>query len=153
MPPAGPKSPVSSAAAGASPRRPPRRPLAPPLTALRGVSASRLDPRRLRRHRRRRRPGRHQRGAGLAQKGAKVLLLERGEYPGAKNMFGGMMAYCPAPEQLVPGFWERAPWERAVTKRVLSVVGEGFFHLSGLPGRLRFRPTRRWAPARPPTGP
>lgn len=61
---------------------------------------------------------------GLARKGAKVLLLERGEYPGAKNMFGGMMAYCPAAEQLVPDFWERAPWERAVTKRVLSVVGE-----------------------------
>ena len=61
---------------------------------------------------------------GLAQKGAKVLLLERGEYPGAKNMFGGMMSYCPAPEQLVPGFWERAPWERAVTKRVLSIAGE-----------------------------
>ena len=28
---------------------------------------------------------------GLARKGARVLLLERGEYPGAKNMFGGMM--------------------------------------------------------------
>ncbi len=35
------------------------------------------------------------------------------------------MAYCPAPEQLVPGFWKRAPWERAVTKRVLSVTSEG----------------------------
>ncbi len=58
----------------------------------------------------------------LARKGMKVLLLERGEYPGAKNMFGGMMAYCPAPEELIPGFWERAPWERAVTKRTLSVV-------------------------------
>jgi electron transfer flavoprotein-quinone oxidoreductase len=62
---------------------------------------------------------------GLVQRGAKVLMLERGEYPGAKNMFGGMMAYCPAPEQLLPGFWERAPWERAVTKRVLSIVGGG----------------------------
>ncbi len=59
----------------------------------------------------------------LARAGAKVLLLERGEYPGAKNMFGGMTAYCPAPEELVPRFWERAPWERAVTKRVLTVVG------------------------------
>jgi electron transfer flavoprotein-quinone oxidoreductase len=62
---------------------------------------------------------------GLARSGAKVLLLERGEYPGAKNMFGGMMAYCPAPEELVPDFWKRAPWERAVTKRVLSVTSEG----------------------------
>jgi electron transfer flavoprotein-quinone oxidoreductase len=62
---------------------------------------------------------------GLAQAGAKVLLLERGEYPGSKNMFGGMMAYCPAPEQLIPDFWKRAPWERAVTKRTLSVTSEG----------------------------
>src|SRR5665647_569862 len=36
-----------------------------------------------------------------------------------------MMAYCPAPEQLMPGFWKRAPWERAVTKRVLSITSEG----------------------------
>jgi electron transfer flavoprotein-quinone oxidoreductase len=62
---------------------------------------------------------------GLAQAGAKVLLLERGEYPGAKNMFGGMMAYCPAPEQLIPEFWKRAPWERAVTKRTLSIASAG----------------------------
>lgn len=62
---------------------------------------------------------------GLAQRGAKVLLLERGEYPGAKNMFGGMIVYCPAAEQLVPGFWERAPWERAVTKRVLTMTSGG----------------------------
>jgi electron transfer flavoprotein-quinone oxidoreductase len=62
---------------------------------------------------------------GLARKGARVALLERGEYPGAKNMFGGMMAYSPVPEFLVPGFWERAPWERAVTKRTLSVISPG----------------------------
>ncbi len=60
----------------------------------------------------------------LAQKGRRVALLERGESPGSKNMFGGMMAYCPTPERLLPDFWEQAPWERAVTKRVLTVVGE-----------------------------
>ncbi len=62
---------------------------------------------------------------GLARKGARVALLERGEYPGAKNMFGGMMAYSPVPEFLVPGFWDKAPWERAVTKRTLSVMTGG----------------------------
>jgi electron transfer flavoprotein-quinone oxidoreductase len=62
---------------------------------------------------------------GLARRGANVLLLERGEYPGAKNMFGGMMTYCPAAEELVPGFWQKAPWERAVTKRTLTVAGDG----------------------------
>ena len=61
----------------------------------------------------------------LARKGARVALLERGEYPGAKNMFGGMMAYSAVPESLAPGFWERAPWERAVTKRTLSVISPG----------------------------
>ena len=35
------------------------------------------------------------------------------------------MAYCHAPEQLVPDFWKRAPWERAVTKRILSITSEG----------------------------
>ena len=61
----------------------------------------------------------------MAQKGMRVLLLERGESAGAKNMFGGMLAYTPVPEKLLPGFWERAPWERHVVKRVLTVVGEG----------------------------
>lgn len=61
----------------------------------------------------------------MAQKGLRVLLLERGESPGAKNMFGGMLAYTSIPERLLPGFWERAPWERHVVKRVLTVVGEG----------------------------
>jgi len=42
--------------------------------------------------------------------------------PFVSALFGGMMAYCPAPEQLLPGFWKRAPWERAVTKRVLTVT-------------------------------
>jgi electron transfer flavoprotein-quinone oxidoreductase len=62
---------------------------------------------------------------GLAQRGAQVLLLERGEYPGSKNMFGGMMTWCPAAEELVPGFWQNAPWERAVTRRTLSVTASG----------------------------
>jgi electron transfer flavoprotein-quinone oxidoreductase len=52
-------------------------------------------------------------------------MVERGEFPGQKNMFGGMMAYCPAPEQLIPDFWKRAPWERAVTKRMLSIANAG----------------------------
>ena len=60
----------------------------------------------------------------LVRRGAQVALVERGETPGAKNMFGGMMMACPAPEELLPGFWHRAPWERQVVKRVLTVVGD-----------------------------
>jgi electron transfer flavoprotein-quinone oxidoreductase len=60
----------------------------------------------------------------MARAGARVLLLERGEWPGAKNMFGGMLVACATPERLLPGFWDEAPWERFVAKRVLTVVGE-----------------------------
>jgi electron transfer flavoprotein-quinone oxidoreductase len=58
----------------------------------------------------------------MAQSGLQVLLLERGETPGAKNMFGGMLPCCPALEQLIPGFWDQAPWERHVVKRTLTLA-------------------------------
>ena len=60
----------------------------------------------------------------MAQAGARVLLLERGEWPGAKNMFGGMLVACETPERLLPGFWDHAPLERCVTRRVLTIVGQ-----------------------------
>lgn len=58
----------------------------------------------------------------LAQKGIKVLLVERGDVPGSKNMFGGMLPYCPVVEELLPRFWDEAPWERKVVKRNLTIV-------------------------------
>ena len=61
----------------------------------------------------------------LANRGARVLLLERGEVPGEKNMFGGLLPYNPVFEELIPDFYAVAPWERNVVKRVLTVVGEG----------------------------
>ena len=61
---------------------------------------------------------------GAARKGLQVVLLERGETAGSKNMFGGMIPNCPAAEELLPGFWERAPWERHVVKRTLTILSE-----------------------------
>lgn len=61
----------------------------------------------------------------MAREGLKVLLIERAEVPGQKNMFGGMMPYCPALEQVVPNFYEVAPIERYVTRRGLHVLSEG----------------------------
>lgn len=60
----------------------------------------------------------------MAQKGLRVLLVERGDAPGAKNMFGGMLPNCPVVEELLPGFWEQAPWERHVVKRTLTILSE-----------------------------
>jgi electron transfer flavoprotein-quinone oxidoreductase len=60
----------------------------------------------------------------MAQKGLKVLLLERGSVPGEKNMFGGMLPHCPIVEELLPHFRQEAPWERHVVKRTLCLLTE-----------------------------
>lgn len=57
----------------------------------------------------------------LAKAGADVAILERGETPGSKNMFGGAF-YGRVLHQLIPNFWEEAPIERIVTKRVLTLM-------------------------------
>jgi len=57
----------------------------------------------------------------LAREGAAVLLLERGESPGCKNMFGGRM-YSYALNRIFPNFWEEAPVERAVGREVLAFL-------------------------------
>ena len=51
----------------------------------------------------------------LARAGLKVAIFERGEQPGAKNMFGGVLYYTDVLRQLLPDFWEQAPIERYVT--------------------------------------
>jgi electron transfer flavoprotein-quinone oxidoreductase len=51
-----------------------------------------------------------------AQKGLNVLLIERGEYPGSKNVMGGVL-YRKQMEQLIPEFWKEAPLERPVIEQ------------------------------------
>ena len=49
----------------------------------------------------------------MAKAGLNVLVLEKGEKPGAKNMFGGVI-FRHHTEQLAPEFWKTAPIERHV---------------------------------------
>ena len=53
----------------------------------------------------------------MAQAGLEVMLVERGEYSGAKNM-GGLF-YGTVLHRLMPGFSEKAPIERSVSRREL----------------------------------
>lgn len=71
-------------------------------------------------------------GAGLAgcaaaykmvQEGLEVLLIERGNYAGAKNMTGGRI-YTHSLEKLIPDFREIAPLERKVTKEKISIISD-----------------------------
>jgi electron transfer flavoprotein-quinone oxidoreductase len=52
----------------------------------------------------------------LAERGLKVLQLERGEYPGSKNVQGAIL-YADMLEKLVPDFREDAPLERHLVEQ------------------------------------
>jgi electron transfer flavoprotein-quinone oxidoreductase len=58
----------------------------------------------------------------LARAGSSVCLVERGKYPGAKNMFGGLLHNTPVLNEMLPDFAERAPLERHVYKKVLAFM-------------------------------
>lgn len=49
----------------------------------------------------------------LAQNNLSVALLERGKFPGCKNVFGGTIYSQPTAE-IIPAFWQTAPLERPV---------------------------------------
>lgn len=51
----------------------------------------------------------------MAKAGLNVLVLEKGEKPGAKNMFGGVI-FRHHTEQIAPEFWKTAPIERHVVE-------------------------------------
>ncbi len=57
-----------------------------------------------------------------ARAGLSVALIERGEYPGAKNVSGGALYNTKFLDELIPRFWEEAPVERYLTRRVISVM-------------------------------
>ncbi|MGH7749767.1 MAG: FAD-dependent oxidoreductase, partial [Candidatus Dormibacteria bacterium] len=60
----------------------------------------------------------------LARAGREVLLLERGEFPGSKNVSGAAVYSPDVLEALIPRFWESAPIERTLTRRVICVASE-----------------------------
>jgi electron transfer flavoprotein-quinone oxidoreductase len=57
----------------------------------------------------------------MAKAGVKVLVFERGKYPGAKNMWGGAF-FGPLMHELFPNFWKEAPVERFINRHVVSLL-------------------------------
>ena len=57
----------------------------------------------------------------LAQEGVEVLLIEKGDYPGAKNVSGGRLYINPVRE-LFPELWKKAPWERFIAREGVSIM-------------------------------
>jgi electron transfer flavoprotein-quinone oxidoreductase len=57
----------------------------------------------------------------LAEAGAEVLVVERGDYPGSKNVTGGRLYLGPVRPYL-PDLWDKAPLERRVVKERLAMM-------------------------------
>jgi electron transfer flavoprotein-quinone oxidoreductase len=57
----------------------------------------------------------------LARAGKTVVLVERGPFPGSKNMYGGVV-YPRILDDLIPNWWDEAPIQRWVTRRSTMVL-------------------------------
>jgi electron transfer flavoprotein-quinone oxidoreductase len=57
----------------------------------------------------------------LARQGRSVLLIERGEEPGSKNLSGGVL-YSRGIEQVFPDFLAEAPVERRITRNYINFL-------------------------------
>jgi electron transfer flavoprotein-quinone oxidoreductase len=59
----------------------------------------------------------------MAKAGLNVLQIERGEYPGSKNVQGAIL-YADALEQIIPDFREDAPLERHIIEQRLWMLDD-----------------------------
>jgi electron transfer flavoprotein-quinone oxidoreductase len=59
----------------------------------------------------------------LARAGKRVALVERGPFPGSKNMYGGVV-YGRVLDRLIPKWWEEIPVQRWVTRRATMLLTE-----------------------------
>lgn len=59
----------------------------------------------------------------LAEAGLEVMVLERGDYSGAKNVTGGRL-YTKPIRGLYPELWNDAPFERPVARELVTMMGD-----------------------------
>ena len=76
----------------------------------------------------------------LAKQGLQVLIVERGNSAGSKNMTGGRL-YSHSLEKIMPGFAQEAPLERQITREKVSLMTDDssttldfFSRQLGIPG-------------------
>ena len=62
----------------------------------------------------------------MAKAGLKVLQIERGEYPGSKNVQGAIL-YSDALEKIIPDFRDDAPLERHIIEQRMWLLDESSF--------------------------
>lgn len=58
-----------------------------------------------------------------AKAGMKTVVIERGDYPGTKNVMGGIL-YTEATASVVPEFWKEAPLERPIIEQRYGLLSK-----------------------------
>ncbi len=57
----------------------------------------------------------------LARAGRSVVIVERGPFPGSKNVYGGVV-YARVLDEVIPRWWEQVPVQRWVVRRSTMVM-------------------------------
>jgi electron transfer flavoprotein-quinone oxidoreductase len=57
----------------------------------------------------------------LARAGRSVVLIERGTFPGSKNVYGGVV-YARVLDRIIPGWWTQVPVQRWIVRRSTMVM-------------------------------
>lgn len=61
-------------------------------------------------------------GYTMAKAGLNVVTIERGQYPGSKNVMGGVL-YRHMMDEIIPDFWKEAPLERPIIEQRFWFMG------------------------------
>lgn len=69
----------------------------------------------------------------MAKAGLKVILIERGEYPGSKNVMGGVL-YSHQMREIIPDFYKEAPLERPIVEQRMWALSENSVVTGGYKG-------------------
>ena len=59
----------------------------------------------------------------MSKEGLKVIVIEKGQHPGSKNVMGGVL-YRHMMEEIIPDFWKDAPIERPIVEQNLWIMGK-----------------------------
>lgn len=86
----------------------------------------------------------------LAEAGLSVVVLERGQFPGAKNVWGGIL-YREPTEEMAPGFEEDAPLERPIVEqRYMMLTSDAMMGMTYRSERLATPPYNAYSVLRSP---
>ena len=69
----------------------------------------------------------------MSKAGLKVIVIEKGQHPGSKNVMGGVL-YRHMMEQIIPEFWKDAPIERPIVEQNLWIMGKESVTKTGYKG-------------------